>query len=152
MRPAVRLEPFSEWVGNWSFHMTPLIMPLSPPPIELNTHHNLSQSMAKMTVRVPGGMHYAISEIAETLDLSISETAGLLMAVGLQAVDLELFSQKAQELMLADTMESLGSIMRIMAEYSPEDRQLAEKYLKGVFNRLRSVFGKNMLLGADQEE
>ncbi len=132
--------------------MTPLIMPLSPPQKELNTHHNLSQPMAKMTVRVPAGMHYAISEIAETLDLSISETAGLLMAVGLQAVDLELFSQKAQELMLADTMESLGSFTRIMAEYSPEDRQLAEKYFKGVFSRLWSVFGKNMLLGVDQEE
>ena len=105
-----------------------------------------------MTVRVPAGMHYAISEIAEKLDMSISETSGLLMATGLQAVDFELFSQKAKELMLADTLESLGSFMRIMAEYSPKDRQLAEKSLKGVFTQLRSVFGENLLPGVDQEE
>ena len=105
-----------------------------------------------MTVRVPGGMHYAISEIADKLDLSISETSGLLMAVGLQAVDFEFFSQKARELVLADTMESLGSFMRILAEYSPEDRQLAEQSLKGAFSRLGSVFGENLLPGVDQEE
>jgi hypothetical protein len=108
--------------------------------------------MAKMTVRVPAGVHYAISEIADKLDLSISETAGLFMAAGLQSFDFELFSKKAKELMVADTMESLGSLMRMMAELSPEERQLAEKTLKGVVNRLQSVFGENVIFGVEQEE
>lgn len=98
--------------------------------------------MAKMTVRVPAGIHYAISEIADALDMSISETAGLLMGAGLQSVDAEFFSQKAKELMMADMMEGLGSLVRMMAELSPKERERAEKVLQLLIKRLQAVFGE----------
>ncbi len=115
-------------------------------------HHDIELNMAKMTVRVPGGMHFAISEIAESLGLSISETAGLLMGVGLQAVNINHFSQKARELMLAETLEVLGSLIRLLAEYEAEDRRLVQSALKDVIIRLQSVFGENVKLGVEMGE
>ncbi len=96
--------------------------------------------MPKVTVRVPGGIHYAISELADKFELSISEAAGLLVGGGLQSVDREFFSQKAQELMMADTMEAIGSLIRTMAELPPEEREQAEKLLQLLGKRLESVF------------
>ncbi len=96
--------------------------------------------MAKVTVRVPSGIHHAISELGERLDLSISETAGLLIGGGLQAVDRDFFSQKALELMTADTMEAAGSLIRTMAELPATEREQAENLLQLLVKRLESVF------------
>lgn len=96
--------------------------------------------MPKVTVRVPNGIHYAISELADKLDLSISEAAGLLVGGGLQSVEPEFFSQKARELMMADTMEGIGSLIRAMAELPPKEREQAENLLQLLGTRLESVF------------
>lgn len=96
--------------------------------------------MAKVTVRVPSGIHYAISELGDKFEISISESAGLLIAGGLQAVDPKFFSQKAQGLMAADTLEAAGSLIRTMAELPPEEREQAEKLLQLLGKRLESVF------------
>ncbi len=96
--------------------------------------------MPKVTVRVPGGIHYAISELADKFELSISEAAGLLVASGLQAVDPKFFSQEAQGLMAADTLEAVASLIRTMAELSPNEREQAENLLQVLVKRLESVF------------
>ncbi len=96
--------------------------------------------MTKVTVRIPSGIHHAISELGERLDLSISETAGLLIGGGLQAVDREFFSRKSLELMTADTMEAAGSLIRTMAELPPEEREQADNLLQLLGKRLESVF------------
>ncbi len=105
--------------------------------------------MAKVTVRIPSGIHYAISELADKLDLSISEAAGLLVGGGLQAVDPAFFSQKAQELIAADILEGIGSLIRTMAELQPKERQQAENLIQLLGKRLKSVF-PGMFRGADE--
>lgn len=103
--------------------------------------------MAKVTVRIPSGIHYAISELADKLDLSISEAAGLLIGGGLQAVDPKFFSQKAQELMAADTLEGVASLIRTMAELPTRERQQAENLLQLLAKRLESVIPGRTTLG-----
>ncbi len=95
--------------------------------------------MAKVTVRIPSGIHYAISELADRLDVSISEMAGLLIGGGLQAVDPKFFSQKAQGLMAADTLEAVASLIRTIAELPPTEREQAENLLQLLAKRIESV-------------
>lgn len=117
-------------------------VPLVTPRKHIYIRHALESVMGKMSIRIPEGFHYAISEMADRLDLSISHMAGLLVAAGLQVVDPGFFSQKARELIMADTMEAYGSFIRFMAELAPKERELAEADLQRFIRSLQGMFGK----------
>jgi len=93
-----------------------------------------------MSVRLPEGVYEAVGEISEHIGIDKSDVATLLMFYGLTSVKGNPFSQRTLELIQADTLESYGAFMRIMAKLKPSVRTEVEKQLAELMQKLASVF------------
>lgn len=106
--------------------------------------------MTKVSIRLPEGIYFTVSEMAEKLGLEKADTIAILVAAGLSSVDPEFFSKQAKELMTADYMESLGSFLRWIAHLPPEQRKMADELWKEFLGRIKAPFGETFL-GAGEE-
>ncbi|SRR5712692_9914426 len=96
--------------------------------------------MATVSVRLPEGVYAAISELAEEVGISKSDVATLLLWFGLASVKGNIFSQKTLELIQADTLESYGSFIRMMAKLNQDARTAVEKKLGEIMKKLAEIF------------
>ncbi len=108
--------------------------------------------MAKVSIRLPEGIYFTVSEMAEKLGLEKADTVAILVGAGLSSVDPDFFSKQAKELMTADYMESLGSFLRMIAYLPPEERKIADEFWKEFMKRIQAPFGERFLGVGDETQ
>jgi len=96
--------------------------------------------LATVSVRLPEGIYAAVGELAEEVGIGKSDVATLLLWFGLASVKGNIFSQKTLELIQADTLESYGSFIRMMAKLPPAARTEVEKQLGELMKKLAAIF------------
>ena len=96
--------------------------------------------MTTLSVRLPEGMYEAVGELAEAIGITKSAVATLLLFYGLTSVKGDLFSRRTTALMQADTLESYGSFVRMMAKLSPEARARVNRQLGEMITKLAKIF------------
>ena len=96
--------------------------------------------MSTVSVRLPEGVYEAVGELAERVGMDKSDMAALLLFFGLVSVKGDPFSRKTLELVQADTLESYGSFIRMMAKLPPAARTEVEKQLGELMKKLAQIF------------